>query len=64
MSGISEYWTKNIKVGLGGFPLLMSYFVSVDFMMLGSDLKNLCCTIYATESVTKMIRGSGSPLLK
>lgn len=48
---------NNVTVRLGGFHLLMSFMGSVGFIMAGSGLKDLFSTIYAENSVDKIISG-------
>lgn len=47
----------SIKLRLGGFHTLMSFLGSVGFIMDGSGLKEALCTIYASNSVDKMLTG-------
>lgn len=55
---VSESETlKDVKIRLGGFHLLMSYLGSVGYIMNGSGLEDLWATIYASDSVKKMITG-------
>ncbi|CAG9823916.1 unnamed protein product [Phaedon cochleariae] len=44
-------------VRLGGFHLLMSYIGCIGYLMNGSGLQDLMCTIYAPISVEKMLQG-------
>lgn len=48
---------SNVVVRLGGFHLLMSYMGSIGAIMAGSGLKELLCTIYAENSVDKILNG-------
>lgn len=47
----------NVILRLGGFHLLMSYLGSIGNIMSGSGLTELWSTIYAAESVSKMLSG-------
>lgn len=42
---------------LGGFHLLMSFMGAIGYIMAGSGLKELWSTIYATNSIEKMMTG-------
>lgn len=48
---------NNVFVRLGGFHLLMSFMGTIGNIMAGSGLKELCATIYAENSVEKMMTG-------
>nr|XP_018912013.1 PREDICTED: uncharacterized protein LOC109040498 [Bemisia tabaci] len=48
---------KNVVVRLGGFHLLMSFLGAIGYIMNGSGLKELLCTVYAPNSVEKMMTG-------
>lgn len=48
---------KNVVVRLGGFHLLMSFMGAMGTIMDGSGLKELFSTIYATNSVDKILTG-------
>ncbi|KAL7289552.1 hypothetical protein TKK_0016524 [Trichogramma kaykai] len=55
---VSEKPSLNmVKIRLGGFHLLMSYMGSIGYIMSGSGLEELWTTIYAGESVKKMVTG-------
>lgn len=47
----------DVFVRLGGFHLLMSFLGAIGFIMSGSDLEEMCETVYAPESVKKMVSG-------
>lgn len=47
----------NVFVRLGGFHLLMSFLGAIGYIMAGSGLKDLFTTIYAENSVKKMLAG-------
>lgn len=46
---------ENVVARIGGFHLLMSYFKAVGTIMEGSGLKELWGTVYATNSIDKMV---------
>lgn len=46
---------ENVVARIGGFHLLMSYFKAVGTIMEGSGLKELWSTVYASNSVDKML---------
>ncbi|KYN50496.1 hypothetical protein ALC57_00134 [Trachymyrmex cornetzi] len=48
---------SNVIVRLGGFHLLMSFMGSIGYIMEGSGLKELFSTIYAVNSIDKMMTG-------
>lgn len=48
---------QNVVVRLGGFHLLMSFLGCIGEVMAGSGLKELFTTIYAENSVDKMLHG-------
>lgn len=48
---------NNVVVRLGGFHLLMSFMGAVGAIMAGSGLKELFCTIFAGNSVDKILSG-------
>lgn len=48
---------SNVVVRLGGFHLLMSFLGSIGMIMSGSGLKELLSTIYAENSIDKMLSG-------
>lgn len=48
---------RNVVVRLGGFHLLMSFMGAMGAIMEGSGLRELFCTIYAGNSVEKMLTG-------
>ncbi len=48
---------SSIVVRLGGFHLLMSFMGAVGYIMGGSGLKDVWSTIYATDSIEKMMTG-------
>lgn len=48
---------SNVVVRLGGFHLLMSYMGTIGVIMSGSGLKELLSTIYAENSIDKMLSG-------
>lgn len=48
---------KNVIIRLGGFHLAMSFLGCIGFVMKGSGLKELLSTIYAPNSVDKMLTG-------
>ncbi|KAE9523143.1 hypothetical protein AGLY_016457 [Aphis glycines] len=56
---IVESYKSNpqIVVKLGGFHLLMSFMGSIDYIMAGSGLRELWNTIYASNSIDKMMTG-------
>ncbi|CAH2218497.1 jg2186 [Pararge aegeria aegeria] len=47
----------SVIVRLGGFHLLMSFMGTIGFIMDGSGLKELFCTIFAENSVDKILNG-------
>lgn len=47
----------NVVVRLGGFHLMMSFLGSVGYLMTGSGLKELFHTVYAMNSIDKMMEG-------
>lgn len=53
----SESDLSNVIVRLGRFHLLMSFLGSIGYIMSGSGLKDLFNTIYAENSVEKMMSG-------
>ncbi|KYN23235.1 hypothetical protein ALC57_04345 [Trachymyrmex cornetzi] len=48
---------SNVIIRLGGFHLVMSFLGCIGFIMKGSGLKELLSTIYAPNSVDKMLTG-------
>lgn len=48
---------NNVVVRLGGFHLLMSFMGSIGYIMTGSGLKELFNTIYALNSIEKILAG-------
>lgn len=48
---------SNVVVRLGGFHLLMSFMGAIGAIMAGSGLKELLATIYAENSVEKILNG-------
>lgn len=48
---------KNVVLRLGGFHLLMSYMGTLGTIMAGSGLKELLSTVYAENSIEKMMNG-------
>lgn len=48
---------RNVIVRLGGFHLLMSFLGSIGYIMAGSGLVDLFQSIYATNSVEKIMSG-------
>lgn len=48
---------KNVVPRLGGFHLLMSFLGSIGYIMDGSGLKDLFNTVYAMNSIEKMMTG-------
>ncbi|CAD6204170.1 GSCOCG00009898001-RA-CDS, partial [Cotesia congregata] len=46
---------KNVQLRLGGFHLTMSYFKAVGTIMGGSGIKELFATVFATNSVDKIL---------
>lgn len=46
-----------VVVRLGGFHLLMSFLECIGFIMAGSGLKEVMCTVFAAHSVDKMLTG-------
>lgn len=53
----SSNLNPQIVVRLGGFHLLMSFMGSIGYIMAGSGLRKLWNTIYAANSIDKMITG-------
>lgn len=51
------YGLKSIKLRLGGFHTIMSFLGSKGFLMDSSGLKEALSTIYASNSVDKMLTG-------
>lgn len=47
----------NVVVRLGGFHLLMSYLGAIGYVMSGSGIEELWATVYAADSVKKMLTG-------
>lgn len=48
---------KDVVVRLGGFHLLMSYLGAIGYIMDGSGIEDLWSTVYAAESIKKMLNG-------
>ncbi|XP_045475385.1 uncharacterized protein LOC123686399 isoform X2 [Harmonia axyridis] len=48
---------KNVVVRLGGFHLLMSYLGAIGYIMSESGIEDLWTTVYAGDSVKKMLTG-------
>ncbi|CAF4182425.1 unnamed protein product [Rotaria magnacalcarata] len=48
---------SNAVVRLGGFHLLMSFLGCIGYLMGGSGLKEVLCTVYAPLSVDHMLQG-------
>ncbi|CAI6365558.1 unnamed protein product [Macrosiphum euphorbiae] len=53
----SSKLNPQIVVRLGGFHLLMSFMGSIGYIMAGSGLRELWKTIYAANSIDKMMTG-------
>lgn len=53
----SSKLNPQIVVRLGGFHLLMSFMGSIGYIMAGSGLRELLNTIYAANSIDKMMTG-------
>ncbi|XP_063542992.1 uncharacterized protein LOC134751504 [Cydia strobilella] len=47
----------DVVLKLGGFDLIKSFLGVIGFIMSGSGLKELWCSIYATENIEKMMTG-------
>ncbi|KAF4527646.1 hypothetical protein B566_EDAN010870, partial [Ephemera danica] len=48
---------RSVVVRLGGFHLLMAFLGAIGYLMDGSGLQELWCTVYAPNSVTHMLSG-------
>lgn len=48
---------EHVHIRLGGFHLAMSFLGCIGFVMKGSGLKNILCTIYAENTVDKLLDG-------
>lgn len=56
-ASLPEKISSRFFIRLGGFHLLMSFMGAIGFIMAGSGLKELLCTIFACNSVDKILSG-------
>ncbi|KAK5638255.1 hypothetical protein RI129_012550 [Pyrocoelia pectoralis] len=57
VEGSNSEELRNVVVRLGGFHLLMSYLGAIGYIMSESGIEDLWTTVYAADSVKKMLTG-------